>query len=248
MDNHFTAIGPDDLFQFSCGPHVPCFNECCRDLNQFLTPYDIIRLRNRLGLTCREFLKRYTAQHTGPETGLPVIRLKQDPAVSLKCPFVTPEGCGVYEDRPSSCRMYPVARAVSRNRQTGVTIEHFALLKEPHCLGFQHGEKQTVRQWMQDQGLIEYNQINDLLMEIISAKNRLLPGPLDFKSCRLFHMACYDLDSFREKIFDKGELEPFDFEEDLLNLAKSGDEVSLLKVSFAWLKAILFGKTEGGIP
>ncbi len=247
MENQFVAIGPDDPFTFSCGPHVPCFNECCRDLNQFLTPYDIIRLKSHLGLTHREFLERYAVQHTGPETGLPVVRLRQAPGDSLKCPFVTPEGCGVYENRPSSCRIYPLARAISRNRETGVVTEHFMLLREPHCRGFEQGERQTVGQWMQDQGLNLYNQANDPLVEIISAKNRLLPGPLDFKSARLFHMACYDLDDFRKNIFDKGELESFDFDQDLLDLARTGNDVALLKTSLAWLKRMLFGKMDGTV-
>ncbi len=247
MDNQFVAIGPDDFFTFSCGPHVPCFNGCCRDLNQFLTPYDIMRLKNHTGLSYREFLERYAVQHTGPETGLPVVRLRQDPADSLKCPFVTPEGCGVYENRPSSCRIYPLARAVSRNRETGVVAEHFMLLKEPHCRGFESGEKQTVRQWMEDQGLPFYNQTNDLLMEIISAKNRFLPGPLDLKSARLFHMACYDLDDFRKNIFDKGELEASDFDQELFDLARTGDDVALLKISLAWLKRTLFGNLDDSL-
>ena len=45
-------------------------------------------------MTSGEFLERYTTQHTGPETGLPVIALKPDDALELKCPFVTKSGAG----------------------------------------------------------------------------------------------------------------------------------------------------------
>ena len=38
-----------DTFRFRCHPGVGCFNRCCRNLNLFLYPYDVIRLRNRLG-------------------------------------------------------------------------------------------------------------------------------------------------------------------------------------------------------
>ena len=56
MDPELTPISPQDTFRFSCSPVVVCFNECCRDLNQFLTPYDILRLKNHLGLSSGEFL------------------------------------------------------------------------------------------------------------------------------------------------------------------------------------------------
>ena len=73
MDNNMTPLELSDTFKFSCSEKVPCFNECCQDLNQFLTPYDILRLKNRLGLTSGLFLERFTSQHTGPESGLPII-------------------------------------------------------------------------------------------------------------------------------------------------------------------------------
>ena len=240
MDNEFVPVGPDDVLHFSCGPQVACFNQCCRDLNQFLTPYDIVRLKSHFGISYMELLERYTAQHVGPETGLPVVRLHQDPAEESICPFVTPRGCAVYENRPSSCRLYPVARAVRRNRETGVTTEHFMVLKESHCRGFENGRLQTVRQWIENQGAVVYNRMNDLLMEIISLKNQSAPGPLDFKSARAFHMACYDLDAFREKVFQTGDFESSDFGDALLHEAKD-DDGALLKISLGWLKKMLFG-------
>jgi len=37
-------------FSFKCHPGVACFTECCRGSNIILTPYDVIRLKNRLNL------------------------------------------------------------------------------------------------------------------------------------------------------------------------------------------------------
>ena len=39
-------LDPDDTIGFACHPGVPCFNHCCRDLNQALTPYDVLQLKN----------------------------------------------------------------------------------------------------------------------------------------------------------------------------------------------------------
>ncbi len=235
-------ISIDDTFKFSCSAEVPCFNECCRDLNQFLTPYDILCLKNYLGMTSGAFLERYTTQHTGPETGLPVISLKPDDALKLKCPFVTESGCSVYNARPSSCRMYPLARAVSRSRETGKMTEYFALIKEPHCRGFEQETTQTVRQWIENQKIDGYNEMNDLLMEIISLKNHTSPGPLDMKSSHFFHIALYDLDRFRPHIFEKGLLDNFHLDSAILEAVKN-DDVELLKLGHRWIKQILFTDT-----
>ena len=232
-------LSRDDAFRFLCSKHVPCFNQCCRDLNQFLTPYDILRLKNRLGIPSSLFLDQYTTQHLGPESGLPVVTLKPNDADELKCPFVTPSGCSVYEDRPSCCRAYPLVRVVSRSRETGKVAERYMLLKELHCCGFDQEQTQTVREWIEDQGLTKYNEINDLLLEIISLKNRLIPGPVDIKSKHFFNMACYDLDRFRSHIFDKGLLDDFNIDGDTLEVIKN-DDAALLKLGLKWIKQIFF--------
>jgi hypothetical protein len=236
-------ISIDDTFKFSCSAKVPCFNECCQDLNQFLTPYDILCLKNHLGMTSGAFLERYTTRHTGPETGLPVIALKPDDALKLKCAFVTKAGCSVYIARPSSCRMYPLARAVSRCRETGKITEHFALIKESHCRGFEQEttqtvRHQTVRQWIENQKIARYNEMNDMLMEIISLKNQTRPGPLEMKSSHFFHIALYDLDRFRPHIFEKGLLDDFHIDSDILEAIKN-DDVELLKLGHRWIKQML---------
>ncbi|MBW2012061.1 MAG: YkgJ family cysteine cluster protein [Deltaproteobacteria bacterium] len=240
MSNEMTPLSLDDTFSFSCTKSVPCFNECCRDLNQFLTPYDILRLKNHFDMSSNLFLERYTMQHIGPESGFPIITLKTNDTSELTCPFVTPEGCSVYKNRPSSCRTYPLARVASRSRETGRITEHYMLLKEPHCLGFNQPKTQTVREWIVSQDIAVYNEMNDLLMEIISLKNRLMPGPLDIKSRMFFYMACYDLDTFRSHIFEKGILKDHNLDADTLDSVKKDDE-ALLKLGLKSIKKVFFG-------
>ena len=241
MENNVAHLSLNDTFKFSCSKKVPCFNECCRDLNQFLFPYDILRMKNRLGLPSNLFLERYTSQHTGPETGLPIITFKTDPFNELKCPFVGPSGCIVYEDRPSSCRTYPLVRMASRSRETGTITEQYFLLKESHCLGFKNGHIWTVREWIEDQEIFVYNQMNDLMMEIISLKNRFIPGKLDIKSSLLFHMVCYDIDKFRSHIFEKGILDDQNLDPGTLDAVKD-DDVELLKLGYKGIKHKRFDK------
>ena len=238
-----TPLSANDTFLFSCSKKVPCFNECCRDLNQFLTPYDILRLKHRLDLSSHLFLESYTTQQTGPKTGLPIITLKPNDPHKLTCPFVTSSGCSVYEDRPSSCRTYPLVRMASRSRETGKITEQYILLKESHCVGFEQGRTWTIRKWIQDQDVTLYNEMNDMLLEIIGLKNRLIPGPLDIKSRFAFHMALYDMDTFRSNIFEQNILDHWNLDEKTLDSVKN-DDVELLKLGHRWIKKILFGDIE----
>ncbi|VEN73359.1 Zinc/iron-chelating domain-containing protein [Candidatus Desulfarcum epimagneticum] len=242
--NEMEPIDAREAFCFSCGPDVPCFNECCRDLSQSLTPYDALRLRNRLEMASREFIERFGLLNTGPATGLPVLTLGPADEETLLCPFVTPDGCAVYEDRPSSCRMYPLARAVSRSRETGETAVHYALVKEAHCRGFEKGgsrtpEDRTPEDWIRDQGLSEYNRLNDLMLEIISLKNTSHPGPLGLAAQKMAHMAFYDLDSFKALVFEQGGHREIDAPSELMDAARQ-DDVKLLELAMVWLKAGLF--------
>ncbi|MDZ7831391.1 MAG: YkgJ family cysteine cluster protein [Desulfobacterales bacterium] len=196
--DELTELASDDWFVFSCHPGVSCFNACCRDLNQFLMPYDILRLKHHFAMSSTDFLAHYTSRHVGPQTGLPVVTLKPaDPVVRI-CPFVADEGCRVYDNRPSSCRIYPLVRLLSSSRETGERTVRYMLLKEPHCHGFENGRRQTVREWITHQGLCPYNEMNDAMMEIIALKNHLTGGQLSKPLTDLFDLALYDLDRFRK--------------------------------------------------
>ena len=239
MKPKLTPIALRDTFRFECSPDVACFNECCRDLNQFLTPYDILRLKNHFGLPSGKFLEQFTSQHIGPATGLPIVTLKPEAGNDLICPFVSPDGCKVYKNRPSSCRTYPLVRGLSRSRQTGEITQQFMMLQEPHCLGFKAGGRQTVRQWMDRQEIATYNSINDRMMDIISLKNQLIPGPLDLKSRHMVYLALYDLDSFRSQIKRNGLLDDFDIDKKFFDNAMEED-AALLELGMKWVEKVLF--------
>jgi Fe-S-cluster containining protein len=242
MEATMEAIATDEKFAFACHRQLTCFNACCQDLNQFLTPYDIIRLKKELRLTSTEFLSRHARIHDGPQTGLPVVTLRSRD--DKRCPFVTPDGCRVYDGRPASCRMYPLARAVRRDPHNGRVTEHYAVLHEPHCRGFSEPTGQSPAQWIKAQGLADYNRFNDMMLDIISLKRRLHPGPLDLKSRAFFQLACYDIDALRHRIASADNLM------DPLNLPKTirqrlvHDDTILMQVGFNLVRHHLFGQTD----
>lgn len=233
------ALDPDEPFQFACGPGVACYNQCCQDLNQALMPYDVLQLRTFLRLSWAQFLEKYAALYAGPESGLPVVSLRFTAARQKQCPFVTEQGCSVYQARPTSCRLYPVARALQRSRRDGTISEHFALIREPHCLGFQKGPLQTVHQWLDSQGAREGLAANDRLMELIALKNRLRPGPLAEEQQQWVVMAFYDLDRLKQEAA-AGRLVGMP-SASLPPLPAQDDDFEWLNWGLAWVRRALFG-------
>ena len=66
----------DSTFAFACHKGMSCYTHCCSDINIILTPYDIVRLKNRLQLNCDQFLAIYTKPEMLSRTNLPVVTLK----------------------------------------------------------------------------------------------------------------------------------------------------------------------------
>lgn len=244
---NFQKLALDDTFRFSCHPGIKCFNHCCGDLNQCLTPYDILRLKKRLNLSSGEFLKRYTTHHIGPGSGLPVVTLKMLEHENLSCPFVSKAGCMVYTDRPGSCRIYPLGRIIQKRPNQQTCEEYHIVIKEPHCLGFGESKQWTVREWKQDQDVDIYDEMNDLLMDIISLKNRCGRKRLTHEENELFYLACYDVDRFRVLVFEKRLWESHPVKEEVFKALK-GDDVALMRFGIEWIKGELFGegKFSGG--
>ena len=136
----------DRRFRFACHRDMSCFTRCCANLNLVLTPYDVLRLKNRLHLSSAVFLDRYADSYVDEKYGVPVVKLKMNTDEARQCPFVSPEGCVVYEDRPSACRLYPLGRAASKIHEEQPAGEYYFMVKESHCLGFNEKREWTVQE------------------------------------------------------------------------------------------------------
>lgn len=242
MESVFHPLAPDLPFRFACHPGVPCFNQCCRDLTQLLAPYDILRLKQHLKLSSMQFLAAHTIESTGPQSGLPIIALKPVGPEHL-CPFVSDRGCTVYPDRPASCRIYPLARAVGIHPVTGERTEQFALIREPHCHGFgpEHStapRKQSATQWVAGQGLDRYNEMNDLMLDLIQQKRRLGKAPLNPSKRAQFHLALYNIDQFRAHLAKNDLPIPAPLSEKA-TVAMNGNDNDLLRFAIQWVRATL---------
>jgi hypothetical protein len=118
------------------------------------------------------------------------------------------------------------------------------VIREPHCLGFEEPDEWTVREWRKGQGVDPYDEMNDLLMDIISLKNRTAKSQLTRLENASFYEACYDLDRFRDTVFEKRLWEALPVEEEVLK-ALGEDDVSLMRFGIEWLKHELFPEDGG---
>jgi len=156
----------DQPFSFRCGSGLSCFTECCRQLELALTPYDVLRLSETLGLSGAEFLEHYTVIEKSDQDAFPQVYLGMVDDGRASCPFVSTTGCTVYSNRPGACRTYPLGRGARIGPDQGFN-DFYVLVNEPHCRGFAETTSQTVDTWLADQELAPYNEMNDLSMLIL---------------------------------------------------------------------------------
>jgi Fe-S-cluster containining protein len=227
----------DDRFCFQCDQTMQCFTHCCHDVTIVLTPYDVLRMKHALRMKSSEFLETYTLSPFAKDQKIPAIILKMD-RETKKCPFVAEEGCSIYANRPWACRMYPLGLAEPDNPTPKERSFHF-LLREDLCLG--HNTQRTVKvsEWIQEQGIEEYDAMGTPFKELMlhpfwNGEGFLAPEQID-----MYYMACYDLDRFRRFLFQTRFFELFDVDGDRIEAIRK-DDLELLDFAMQWLKFSLF--------
>ncbi|MDA3972217.1 MAG: YkgJ family cysteine cluster protein [Desulfobulbaceae bacterium] len=225
LPEHIKEISDQESFTFNCHPGVACFTDCCHQLELALTPYDVVRLRKKLGITTQQFLGEYGVIEWEEGDFFPRVYLGMQDDGQVSCPFVTDQGCNVYDGRPGPCRTYPLGRGAYQLEDGSYGAMH-VVLHEPHCHGFAEKDIQSVAKWTEGQELHEYNRMNDAMIAILHHPDTIKKKPtLEQRS--LFLDTLYDLDTFRGrgKIVDADRLTDEEF----------------LLAAINWLKLQLFG-------
>ncbi|MBU1487079.1 YkgJ family cysteine cluster protein [bacterium] len=229
-------------FGFLCHKGIECFTKCCGGIDIVLTPLGIIRMKNRLNLSCDEFLLRYTTVEILGKTMLPVVRLVMKEDEDKSCPFLDNDGCSIYEDRPVACRYYPVGMGALRKQGTGEEEDFYFLVKESHCLGFKESKKWSINKWREDQGIKPYDRANKDWMDIILRKKSMdAKLELSEKSQQMFFMVSSNVDKLKSFIFESSFLKIHDVDKEVIGKI-SADETELMKFGLKWLKGVLFGE------
>jgi len=234
-------LGPDNRFKFRCHKDIDCFTQCCRGINIVLTPYDILQLKNRLRLSTEEFLAIYTEGHLLEKTDLPVVTLKLLDDEQNSCPFVREkEGCIIYDDRPSTCRYYPLGVASLSYREGADESGFYFFVDEPHCRGFEEEKVWTVREWREDQGVDVRDEINAEWTDLVVRKRSFPPNmKLNEQAKEMFFMVSYNLDKFRRFVFESSFFDRYEVDAATRQQIRD-DEIALLKFGMRWLKQLFF--------
>jgi hypothetical protein len=232
--------------QFRCRKGIACWNKCCSNIDISLTPYDILRLKKRLGLTSTEFLAQFTVPYEMEKDGIAGVKLKPVEGGSA-CQFMVDAGCDVYSDRPTACRYYPVALLSMRKQGESTDTDSYALVKEPHCLGHDEPRPITIDDYRKEQGVDVYDEIARGWRQLVLKKKSSGPtiGKPSKRSLQLFFMACYDVDRFAEFVRSDSFNDLFELTEEEKAKIHADDEQMML-FGFRFLRQVLFG--EDSIP
>lgn len=229
----------DSKFRFSCNKGLECFRSCCGKITVFLTPYDVLRIKNRLGITSAEFLSLYTRIVDLKKTKLPFFLLNM--TEDGRCPFVGEDGCNIYTDRPLVCRYYPIGLGFLK----GDGIEggdFYFTIREPFCKGFEEEREWSVQTWRESQEIDRYDLMNKDWFDIVLNKKLRAAGvEPDEKSQRLYMLGSFDMDSFRKFVFESRFLDLYDVDRATVEMIRD-DEAELLRFAHKWLKGVLFGE------
>jgi len=224
-------------FRFKCHPGVTCFTSCCRDITIVLTPYDVLRMKNGLGISSDEFLEKYTLIIPQEKSLIHMVALKMNED-DKRCPFVSEKGCAVYEDRPWSCRMYPLDI-----NDDGT----FSLITDSSkCLGLNENKTWKISDWLSEQKIEPYEEMNEQLSAItipLQAQQLDIDNP---KIHKMTFMALYNLDKFRKFVFESTFLDRLEVEPERIDKLKQNDE-DLLKFAYDWIEFGIFGKKVFGV-
>ncbi|MDR3089325.1 MAG: YkgJ family cysteine cluster protein [Desulfobulbaceae bacterium] len=239
----------DSKIKFRCHPGVSCFTACCGNIKITLTPYDILQLARRLEMPSHEFINQYAEPTFLEQTDMPGVRIKMREDDN-RCPFVTPEGCTVYSDRPTACRYYPIGMADfhegGRKEEGGKEVlggydKFYFKVMEDHCKGHLEDKEWTIAEWRADQGVDVRDEMNkEWLRLIMRRKSHGHQASLSEQAQRMFFMASTDLPSFRRFIFESSFLEVYEIDPQVIEKMKT-DDIELMKFSFLYLASTLFG-------
>jgi uncharacterized protein len=231
-----------DTFRFRCHPEVECFNRCCRNLNLFLYPYDVLRLKQSLDLSSDEFLDRYVDIVLRPANFFPDVLLRMAENPDKTCPFLAESGCSVYQDRPDTCRTFPVEQGMIYNAERKKdTPVHF--FRPPDFCQGQHEKKEwTIPSWTRDQEAELYHKLTIRwagVRRLFQDNPWGSEGPEGSKAKMAF-MASYNIDRFREFVFQSSFLKRYKLKSAVLKKLET-DDVQLLNIGFEWIKVFVWG-------
>ena len=227
--------------KFRCYKGISCFNACCKRADITLTPYDILRLKDRVGMSSTEFLKEHTVPFHMEQDGLPGVKLRTTDEGA--CLFVTEDGCSVYSDRPTSCRYYPLGHMAMRKSGEQHEETHYFLVKEDHCKGHDEERELSIQEYLKEQETVQYDEMNKEWLQIMLKKRSAgsTVGQLPEATLQMFFMCSYDMDRLRRFVLSDAFKNSYELEETVYE-ALEQEDVPLMQFGIKFMKQAFFAE------
>ncbi|MGD8228878.1 MAG: hypothetical protein PVI20_13930 [Desulfobacteraceae bacterium] len=110
-----------------------------------------------------------------------------------------------------------------------------------HCLGLKEEKPWKIYEWLLDQGVVPYDEMNRLFSEITAPLRAQEPTIQNPDIAKMVFMALYNIDKFKKFIFESTFLDRFDVDPARIIKIQRSDE-ELLKFAFDWIKFGIFGQ------
>jgi Fe-S-cluster containining protein len=235
-------LAADETFSFQCHGGLACFNRCCHNLNLFLYPYDVLRLKKGLGITADTFIDRYVDIVLRPGQHFSEVLLRMADLPEKPCIFLSAQGCGVYGHRPHTCRFFPIEQGVYYDEGTGRTSAVHYFRPPDFCLGPTQDKVHTIASYTRSQDAATYADMTARWAAI----RRLMnddpwgeEGPQGGKA-RMAFMAAYNIEQFKAFVFQSSFLKRYRVPGQL-QMKLRQNENELLLFGFEWIKLFLWG-------
>jgi len=231
-----------EKFSFQCRPELSCFNQCCRNLNLFLYPFDVLQLKHALDISAEVFLEKYVDVVMRKGNFFPEVLLKMSDEKDGVCIFSDTSGCRIYEGRPYTCRTFPMEYGLQYNGNSRKP-EIIGFFRPPKfCLGQHETQSWTLQTWSNDQEAAKHQQMIRKWSEVrqLFQKDPWGREGSHGSRAKMAFMASYNMDAFRGFVFESSLLKRYKVKTDLLKKIKT-DDVELMLFGFEWIKLFVWG-------
>jgi Fe-S-cluster containining protein len=198
-------------------------------------------LKKSLGITAGQFIENHVDIIRRPNQFFPEVLLRMAANPERTCPFLTPQGCAVYPDRPDTCRTFPIEQGAIFDRHTGRATPVFFFRPPDFCEGQRENRTWTIADWTDNQEAKKYHRMTRKWAQIrgLFQSNPWGDEGPQGPRAKMAFMAAYNLDRFRAFVFESTFFKRYRVKAPVKKKIRTNDE-ALLLFGFDWICLFLW--------